>query len=157
MGHNYCILQTSQRVNIVLQKVTSKLAWWQQKAKKNLWTSLIMNNYYCVNNSLSFGARLLQLLEVQSSLFKQTVLCLNSCFLCFVHASQSNIFTRLAFFLDLPWLNYLVVVYKVILFCYWYSSKISLKCHDLQRDLSSNFLCHTTFAVLVRQLHSRCL
>ena len=35
-----------------------------KKPKKNLWTSLIMNNYYCVNNSLSFGARLLQLLEV---------------------------------------------------------------------------------------------
>ena len=33
-------------------------------------------------------------------------------------------FTRLAFFLDLPWLNYLVVVYKVLLFCYRYSPKI---------------------------------
>ena len=72
--------------------------------------------------------------------------------MCFVHASQSNIFTRLAFFLDLPWLNYLVVVYKVLLFCYRYSPKIILKCHDLQHDLTGNFLCDTTFAVLVRQL-----
>lgn len=77
--------------------------------------------------------------------------------MCFVHASQSNIFTRLAFFLDLPWLNYLVVVYKVLLFCYRYSPKIILKCHDLQHDLTGNFLCDTTFAVWVRQLHSCCL
>lgn len=57
----------------------------------------------------------------------------------------------------LPWLNYLVVVYKVLLFCYRYSPKIILKCHDLQHDLTDNFLCDTTFAVLVRQLHSCCL